>query len=66
MLYFDKVAFERLLWWLLRAAIVALRAASTSQDEADALLAECHATVQALQQAAAEAGYQVDRLRQAL
>lgn len=65
-LYFDKVAFERLLWWLLRAAIVALRAASTSQDEADALLAECHATVQALQQAAAEAGYQVDRLRQAL
>ena len=66
-LYFDKVAFERLLWWLLRAALVALRAdPSTSQDEADALLAECHATVAALQQAAAEAGYQVERLRQAL
>ncbi len=62
-LWFNQQSFERLLWWLLLLAAVMLHAdPAHSEDEAAEALAACHATLRRLRAAAAESGYQVEKL----
>jgi glycosidase len=63
-LWFDKRAFEQLLTWLLRAAVIELSAGERAPAGAEAEIAACAAVVQQLRQAAEQAGYQVERLRE--
>lgn len=62
-LWFDKDAFERLLWWMLMMAIVALSAdrRRTVADAATAIGAS-YDTLKSLREAAGQAGYQVEKL----
>jgi hypothetical protein len=65
-LWFDKHAFERLLWWMLTVAVVSLSAgadttADTAADTAGAIGA-AHRTITQLRAAAEAAGYQVEKL----
>jgi glycosidase len=62
-LWFNKQSFERLLWWLLLLAAIMLEAdPARTQEEAAEELAACHATLRRLRAAAAESGYQVEKL----
>ena len=62
-LWFDKDAFERLLWRMLLVAVITigadpLRPASAAAEQ----IAACYETVQQLQEAADKAGYQIEKL----
>ncbi len=65
--WFNKEAFEQLLWWMLLIATVALSAdplrpaAKVSEG-----IARCYEVVRALLQAAEESGYQLERLQEAI
>jgi hypothetical protein len=62
-LWFDKDAFERLLWWLLLVAVVTIAADPLRPaDEASEAIAGCYDTVKRLQEAAGRSGYQVEKL----
>jgi hypothetical protein len=62
-LWFDKTAFERLLWWMLLVAVVSLSAdAGPEPAEAAATIGAAHATVRQLRDAADRAGYQIEKL----
>jgi hypothetical protein len=64
-LWFDKGAFEQLLAWLLRVALIAISASGKrAPAEAEALIAECVAITEQLREAAAASGYQVEKLRE--
>ena len=59
-LWYNKEAFEQLLWWLVAAT--AVEAIVTSSADADAIIAEAATTVQSLRVASESAGYQVEKL----
>ena len=62
-LWFDKDAFERLLWWMLLVAVVTISADRLrAEEERAAAIAACYATVKRLRRAADQAGYQVEKL----
>jgi glycosidase len=62
-LWFDKNAFERLLWWMLTVAVVSISAEQDREPaEASAAIAAAHATIEQLQDAADNSGYQVEKL----
>ena len=63
-LWFDKRAFERLLWWMLVVAVVSIRAADTSRAPGEAAVAieQAHSTITQLRAAAEASGYQVEKL----
>jgi hypothetical protein len=62
-LWFDKAAFERLLWWMQTVAAVAIGAEpDTTPEKAATALSAAHATVKQLQDAADKSGYQVEKL----
>ena len=62
-LWFDKGAFERLLWWMLTIAVVAIAGdPDRTPAAASAAIAAAHATVRQLQEAAGSSGYQVEKL----
>jgi glycosidase len=64
-LWFDKGAFERLLWWMLLIAVVAISADTThTPDEMAAAIGTAHATIGQLQETADNSGYQVEKLLQ--
>jgi hypothetical protein len=62
-LWFDKHAFERLLWWMLVVAVVSI-SAGTAAAAADAAgtIGEAHRTITQLRAAAEASGYQVEKL----
>ncbi|MBK9711006.1 MAG: alpha-amylase [Kouleothrix sp.] len=62
-LWFDKDAFERLLQWMLLLAVVSISADHTqAQAEAVVILDAAYGTVTQLRDAAAQSGYQVEKL----
>jgi len=62
-LWFNKQSFERLLWWLLLLAAIMISAdpARAPHEVAEAITA-CYGTIRRLRAAAAESGYQVEKL----
>jgi hypothetical protein len=62
-LWLNKQSFERLLWWLLLLAAIMISAdpARMPSEVAEAIAA-CYRTVRRLRAAAAESGYQVEKL----
>ena len=65
--YFNKEAFEKLLWWLLAVAVVDL----TAEVDADSVdvpnaIVDAYDVIKALQDAEEQSGYQVDKLKTAL
>jgi glycosidase len=60
-LWFDKHAFERLLWWMLTVAVVSLSAGSAPTDAARKF-GVAHGTTTQLRAAAEASGYQVEKL----
>jgi hypothetical protein len=63
-LWFDKLAFEQLLAWLLRVATIVISADAERTPAAPVAIEACAATMQQLQEAAAASDYQVERLRE--
>jgi hypothetical protein len=62
-LWFDKRAFEQLLWWMLAVAVVSIGADSTrTPAEASEVIGEAHRTIVQLRDAAEASGYQVEKL----
>jgi hypothetical protein len=61
-LWFNKQSFERLLWWLLLAAIMLSSDATRPAEEVAAEIAACYRTVRRLRLDATAAGYQVEKL----
>ncbi|HJZ48509.1 MAG TPA: alpha-amylase, partial [Roseiflexaceae bacterium] len=62
-LWFDKHAFERLLWWMLVVAVVTIGADSTrTPAEASGAIGEVYRTISQLRAAAEASGYQVEKL----
>jgi glycosidase len=62
-LWFDKGAFERLLWWMLAVAVVSLAAdTERAPAKAPAALGTAYAAVRQLQEAADNSGYQLEKL----
>jgi hypothetical protein len=62
-LWFDKHAFERLLWWMLAVAVVSISAgAGTPAADAAGTIGEAHRTITQLRAAAEASGYQVEKL----
>ncbi len=62
-LWFNKEAFEQLLWWMMVSAIVTIGADPLlSAAEVDEGIAACHDIVTQLQQAKDESGYQIEGL----
>jgi len=62
-LWFNKEAFEQLLWWMGLIAVVALSADPLRpQAEVAQEIAACYDVVKELQQAGEESGYQVEKL----
>ncbi|MEP7189633.1 MAG: hypothetical protein ABI901_10630, partial [Roseiflexaceae bacterium] len=62
-LWFDKHAFERLLWWMLAVAVVSLSAdAETAATDAVSTIGAADRTITQLRAAAEAAGYQVEKL----
>jgi hypothetical protein len=59
-LWFNKEAFERLVWWLMRAACVGLDGATGAEDQAR--LASAYRVAQALLRAEQQSEYQVEKL----
>jgi hypothetical protein len=65
--WFNKEAFEEILWWLMMVAALAI--GSDPSRPVNAVVEElegCHSIIQAWQQAAEESGYQVEKLLFAL
>jgi len=60
-LWFDKGAFEQLLGWLARVALVSLSA--DGQGASQDTIAACYALLGQLRDAAAKSGYQLEKLR---
>jgi hypothetical protein len=66
-LWFNKEAFEQLLGWMLRVAVVALTVDPLrSKAEVAQEIAACYELVAKLQQAEEESGYQVEGLLEAV
>ena len=66
-LWFSKEAYERLLWWMLLVAVVAIGADSDrTAAQVAGEIAACYGTVKHLREAAEQAGYQVERLLEAV
>jgi glycosidase len=65
-LWFNKEAFEQLLWWLLLAAVVEISAdpLRPATERAEQILA-CYSIVEQLRQAEEQSGYQVEELLKA-
>jgi hypothetical protein len=62
-LWFDKRAFEQLLWWMLVVAVVSIGAGATrSPAEVSGIIGEAHRTIVQLRDAAEASGYQVEKL----
>ena len=62
-LWFDKHAFERLLWWMLAVAVVSLSAgAAASETDAAGTIGAAYRTITQLRAAAEASGYQVEKL----
>lgn len=62
-LWFNKEAFERMLWWLLFVAVVKISADDKrSPEQVTEEIGVCYEMIQALQDAADNAGYQVEKL----
>jgi hypothetical protein len=62
-LWFDKHAFERLLWWMLAVAVVSISAGvGTRSATAAGTIGEAYRTIMQLRAAAEESGYQVEKL----
>jgi glycosidase len=62
-LWFNKQSFERLLWWLLLLAAVMISAdPARTSNEVTEDIAACYGIVRRLRVAAAESGYQVEKL----
>jgi hypothetical protein len=60
-LWFDKPAFERLLWWMLTEAVVAI-SAGTGAADAMGTIGAAYSTITQLRAAAEASGYQVEKL----
>lgn len=62
-LWFNKEAYERLLWWLIAAAVVDLTAdPDVSADEVPDAIIAVYDVIKKLYEAEAESGYQVEKL----
>jgi glycosidase len=62
-LWFNKQSFERLLWWLLLLATIMISAdTARAPSEVTEGIATCYARVRRMRAAAAESGYQVEKL----
>ena len=62
-LWFNKEAFEQLLWWMLVVAVVTVSAdPDRSATEVTEEIATAYGIVKTLRQAAAESGYQIEAL----
>jgi glycosidase len=62
-LWFNKQSFERLLWWLLLLAAVMISAdAARAPSEVTEEIAACYTSTRRMRAAAAESGYQVEKL----
>jgi hypothetical protein len=62
-LWFDKHAFERLLWWMLAVAVVSISAGvGTRASNAAGTIGEAYRTITQLRAAAEASGYQVEKL----
>jgi hypothetical protein len=62
-LWFDKHAFERLLWWMLAVALVSISAgAETATTDAAGTISAAYRTIMQLRAAAEASGYQVEKL----
>ena len=59
-LWFDKHAFDRLLWWMLAVAVVSLGAGAATDTAGT--LSTAHRTITQLRAAAEASGYQVEKL----
>ncbi|NJO83375.1 MAG: hypothetical protein HC828_11520, partial [Blastochloris sp.] len=62
-LWFNKEAFERLLWWMLLLAVIRIQTDPDRGPDAriDDIVA-CYTTIEQLRAAAARSGYQVEKL----
>ncbi|NOK59999.1 MAG: alpha-amylase [Chloroflexi bacterium AL-W] len=66
-LWFNKEAFDRLLWWMLFVAVVSVTADSKhNKTETTSIIVACYDTIEKLQKAADSAGYQVEKLLDAV
>jgi len=65
--YYNKEAFEKLLWWLMAAAVIELTSDPVAEPEAvsDAIVA-AYALIKALRDAEERSAYQVEKLKTAL
>jgi glycosidase len=61
-LWFDKHAFDRLLWWMLTVAVVSLSAGANTAADAAGTIGAAHRTITQLRAAAEASGYQVEKL----
>jgi hypothetical protein len=62
-LWFDKHAFERLLWWMLAVAVVSISAGvATAATDAAGTIGVAYRTITQLRAAAEASGYQVEKL----
>jgi glycosidase len=65
--YFNKEAFAKLLWWLMAVAIVDLTAdPAMPADDVPAAIVDAFEVIRVLSEAEARSGYQLDRLKAAL
>jgi hypothetical protein len=65
-LWFNKEAFEQLLWWMLVVAIVTISAdPDRSAAEVTGEITMAYTILKSLQQAAEESGYQIEALLEA-
>ncbi|MEM8531095.1 MAG: alpha-amylase family glycosyl hydrolase [Chloroflexota bacterium] len=66
-LWFNKEAFDRLLWWMLFVAVVSVTAdLKHNKTETTSIIVACYDTIEKLQKAADTAGYQVEKLLDAV
>jgi hypothetical protein len=61
-LWFNKEAFEEMLWWLLLVGVVEAQAEERPAEEISALIAARYAVVRRLREAGERSGYRVERL----
>jgi glycosidase len=64
-LWYNREAFDDLIWWLYVLAVVNCVAAQPAEQVAQAIL-KCHAIIQQIQKASANSNYQVEKLLSAL
>jgi hypothetical protein len=64
--YFNQEAFDRLLWWLLAVAVIDVTANPEAMaDDVPAAIVAAYEVIEALQDAEAVSGYQVEKLKAA-